>query len=274
MTTSLLSIHIFPVKALGGINLAEALVTPRGLQNDRRFLVVDANDRFLTQRDHPKMATVWVEIANSKSGDEVIFSAPDLESISFPAAPAESPTRTVQIWSSQVPAQSVSSEADQWLSDYLAAAVRLVYMPDSCSRRINPDFARNGEIVSFADGYPLLVVSRASLDDLNVRIVKNGGQPLPMNRFRPNLVIGGCEAYAEDRLSEIAIGEAVFRAAKPCIRCQVSTTDQADGVVRGPEPLQTLATYRDTPNGVMFGMNLIPVKLGTVRVGDPVSWRG
>ena len=274
MTTSLLSIHIFPVKALCGISLSQALVTPRGLQNDRRFLVIDANDRFLTQRDHPKMAAVWVEIATSKSGDEVIFSAPDLESISFPVAPAESPTRTVQIWSSQVDAQSVSSEADQWLSDYLAAAVRLVYMPDSCSRRINPDFARNGEIVSFADGYPLLVVSRASLDDLNVRIVKNGGQPLPMNRFRPNLVIGGCEAYAEDRLSEIAIGEAVFRAAKPSIRCQVTSTDQAEGVVRGPEPLQTLATYRDTPNGVMFGMNLIPVKLGTVRVGDPVSWHG
>ena len=144
-------------------------------------------------------------------------------------------------------------------------------MPDSTERRVNPDFADNGEIVSFADGYPFLLASVASLDDLNARVTANGGEALPMNRFRPNLVISGCDAYAEDRLGEIVIGDAVFRAVKPCVRCQVTTTDQAEGVVRGPEPLQTLATYRNSPNGVMFGMNLIPVKLATVRVGDAVT---
>ena len=150
--------------------------------------------------------------------------------------------------------------------------LRLVYMPDSAERRISPVYAKNNEIVSFADGYPLLIASEASLADLNARIVSNGGQPVPMNRFRPNLVIAGCEAYAEDRLGEIVIGEAVFRAAKPCSRCQVTTTDQASGDVRGPEPLKTLTTYRDSANGVMFGMNLIPVKCGTVRVGDLVTY--
>ncbi|MCY7386847.1 MAG: MOSC domain-containing protein, partial [Burkholderiales bacterium] len=223
--------------------------------------------QFLTQRQCPRMSSVWVEIEN---GEET-FSAPDMDSVSFPAAPRELPTRTVQVWSSHVRAHTVTPEADKWLSDYLAADVRLVYMPDSAERRINPAFAKNNEIVSFADGYPLLMASEASLADLNARIVANGGQPLPMNRFHPNLVITGCEAFAEDRLGEIVIGEAVFRAVKPCVRCQVTTTDQAEGVVRGPEPLQTLATYRDSPNGVMFGMNLIPVAMATVRVGDAVS---
>ena len=267
MTISLSAIHIYPVKALGGISLSQSLVTSRGLQFDRRFLVVDASYHFLTQREYPKMATVWVEIENG----EVIFSAPDVESISFPAAPTELPTRTVKVWSSESAAHPVTPEADSWLSAYLGAEVHLLFMPETATRPVSKNFAKNGEIVSFADGFPFLIASEASLADLNARIVENGGQALPMNRFRPNLVITGCDAFAEDRLGEIVIGNAMFRAVKPCVRCQVTTTDQADGVVRGPEPLQTLATYRDSPNGVMFGMNLIPVKLGPVKVGDRVT---
>ncbi|MEO8384998.1 MAG: MOSC N-terminal beta barrel domain-containing protein [Betaproteobacteria bacterium] len=267
MTISLSAIHIYPVKGLGGISLSQSLVSTRGLQNDRRFLVVDANYLFLTQREYPKMATVWVEIENG----EVFFSAAEMESISFPATPTELPTRTVKVWSSESVAHAVTAEADRWLSEYLGAEVHLLYMPDSAARPVNTEFAKNGEIVSFADGYPFLIGSEASLSELNARIVANGGQALPMNRFRPNFVVTGCEAFAEDRLGEITIGEAVFRAVKPCVRCQVTTTDQAEGVVRGPEPLQTLATYRDSPNGVMFGMNLIPVKLGTVRLGEVVT---
>ena len=270
MTVSLSAIHIYPVKGLGGISLSQSLVRPRGLENDRRFLVVDAKHEFLTQREYPKMATVWVEIENN----EVVFSAPDMESISFSATPTESPAHVVKVWSSESAAHPVTPEADRWLSDYLGAKMHLLYMPDSAARPVNREFAKNGEIVSFADGYPFLIASEASLSDLNARIVSNGGQALPMNRFRPNLVVTGCEAYAEDRLGEITIGEAVFRAVKPCVRCQVTTTDQAEGVVRGPEPLQTLATYRDSPNGVMFGMNLIPVKLGTIRIGDAVKLAG
>ena len=274
MTISLQAIHIYPVKALGGISLTQALVTPRGLQYDRRFMVVDAHHQFLTQRDHPKMATVWVEIDADKNGGEVIFSAPDVESVSFSLLPKELPTRTVKVWSSHVRAHTVSAQADQWLSDYLGVDARLVYMPDSAERRINPAYAKNNEVVSFADGFPLLIVSEASLEDLNARIVKNGGSGVPMNRFRPNLVVSGCDAYAEDRLGDVVIGDALFRAVKPCLRCEVTTTDQAAGVVRGPEPLQTLGTYRDSASGVMFGMNLIPVTLATVRVGDAVIFRG
>ena len=270
MTISLSAINIYPVKALGAIAVTQSLVTLRGLQNDRRFMVVDANDEFLTQRDHPKMAAVWVEIENG----EVIFSGADVVSVSFPATPGQLPTRTVKVWASQVRAHTVMPEVDQWLSEYLGIDARLVYMPDAAERRIDPIYAKGGEIVSFADGFPLLIISEASLADLNARMVDNGGQAIPMNRFRPNLVIAGCKAYAEDQLGEIVVGEAVFRAVKPCTRCQVTTTDQATGLVRGPEPLQTLATYRDSANGVMFGMNLIPVKLGVVRVGNTVTLPG
>ena len=275
MTISLSAINIYPVKALGAIALTQSLVTPRGLQNDRRFMVVDANDEFLTQRDYPKMASVWVEIENG----EVIFSVADIDSVSFPATPGQLPTRPVQVWAHQVWAHQVGAHAvsvavDRWLSEYLGIDARLVYMPDAAERRIDPHYAKNSEIVSFADGYPLLVASEASLIDLNARIVENGGQAIPMNRFRPNLVITGCKAYAEDELGEIVVGDCVFRAVKACTRCQVTTTDQSTGIVRGPEPLQTLGRYRDSANGVMFGMNLIPVTMGTVRVGDTVRLPG
>ena len=268
MTISVTAINIFPVKALGGIPLQNSLLTNRGLQFDRRFLVVDQNDMFLTQRDYPKMATVWVEC----EGGVVTFSAPDVDGVAFAATPQPTTTRTVTVWSSQVAAQAVGTEADQWLSDFLGAVVRLVYMPEASARLIDREYASAGDLVSFADGYPVLMASTASLDDLNARIVAEGGVALPMNRFRPNLVVSGGAAFAEAHLGIVAIGECVFRAVKPCVRCQVTTTDQASGVVMGPEPLQTLGRYRDAGKGPVFGMNLIPVKLGTVRVGDSVTF--
>jgi len=264
----LTAVHVYPVKGLGGISLEKSAVTRRGLQFDRRFLVIDNNDTFVTQREIPKMATVWMEIEDGK----VVFAAPDMEPLVLPAEPPELPSHLVRIWRSHVLAHHVSAEANAWLSEYLGFDARLVYMPDSSERKINPEFAKNNEIVSFADGYPLLVISEASLADLNARMVANGGAALAMNRFRPNLVISGCEAYAEDRFGEIRVGDAIFRGVKHCARCQVTTTDQASGEVRGPEPLQTLGTYRNTPDGTMFGMNLVPVKLATVRVGDEVTW--
>ena len=178
--------------------------------------------------------------------------------------------RNVRVWNSTVAAHTVSAAADEWLSEYLGADVRLVYMPDTSLRHCNPEYASHSDIVSFADGFPLLVTNEASLDDLNARITRNGGTAVPMNRFRSNLVVRGAAAWAEDGWHEIAIGDAVFRAAKPCGRCQITTTDQATGEVRGPEPLQTLATFRETGKGILFGVNLVPVKLGKVQVGDRV----
>ena len=263
MTITLSAIHIYPVKSLGGITLREAHCTQRGAQFDRRFLVVDSNGDFLTQREYPKMATVWVDIED----DSLTLAAPDLDTVIVPLKPQPARAYKVSVWSSVVQAHEVSADANRFLSDYLETDCKLVYMPDSSERRVNAEFACNGEIVSFADGYPYLLISEASLADLNSRMAA----PLPMNRFRPNLVVKGCTPYAEDGWKEIRIGESTFRLVKPCTRCQITTTDQATGEVVGPEPLHTLAKYRNSAEGVMFGQNLLPLKLGRIAMGDVVE---
>jgi uncharacterized protein YcbX len=178
----------------------------------------------------------------------------------------------VSVWRSVVDAIPVSREADRWLSEYLGLACRLVYMPESTKRYSNPDYAHDRKLVGFADGYAYLVTNEASLDDLNDRLGERGAPPVPMNRFRPNIVVSGsAAAFAEDRWQEIAIGNVLLRAAKPCGRCQVTTTDQTTGEVTGPEPLATLTTFRDSQEfGAMFGMNYVTVRGGSVRVGDSV----
>jgi len=267
MTIHLTAIHIYPVKSLGGISVKQCALTVRGLAHDRRFLVVDPNGEFLTQREYSLMATVWVDV----DGDSLTLAAPDLDAVEVPLAPAKQPSRKVRVWNSVVDAHAVSAEADRFLTAYLGTPCQLVYMPDDSVRAINPDYAQPGDMVSFADGYPFLLASEGSLAELNRRIQANGGQPVPMNRFRPNLVISGAPADAEEDWKTIRIGEAVFRLAKPCVRCQITTTDQASGEVRGPEPLATLATYRDTPSGVKFGQNLIATTLANIRVGEEVT---
>ena len=262
MTITLSAIHIYPVKSLGGITLREAQCTRRGLQYDRRFLVVDEKGRFLTQRDFPKMATVWVDIED----DKLTLAAPDLDAVEVALQPSAAPTCKVAVWSSIVAAHEVSADANRFLSDYLGTHCKLVYMPDTSERLVNPEMAKSGEIVSFADGYPFLLIAQESLADLNSRMNK----PLAMNRFRPNLVVKGCLPYAEDTWKQIRIGAASFRVVKPCTRCQITTTDQATGEVLGPEPLQTLAAYRNSPDGVMFGQNLLPLRLGKIAIGDEI----
>jgi len=263
---TLSAIHIYPVKSLGGVALKSSSCTARGLQYDRRFLVVDGDGKFLTQRTLPKMATVWVDMEDGGEG-MLTLAAPDLDSVIVPLQPSAARTFKVAVWSSIVDAHEVSADANRFLSEYLGIACKLVYMPDATERKVDPEFASQGEIVSFADGYPFLLISEESLADLNSRM----DRPIPMNRFRPNLVVKGCAPYAEDEWKEIRIGAASFRIAKPCARCQVTTTDQATGELSGPEPLQTLARYRNSPHGVKFGQNLLPVQLGSIGVGDAVE---
>lgn len=269
MAVTLSALHIYPVKGLKGISLTEARCTDRGLEHDRRWMVVDSQGVFLSQREHPKMATVWTDI-----GDGALsLSAPDISTVDVPLDPRSSPSMRVRIWNSACDAVPVSPYADAWLSDYLGLACRLVYMPEESRRLSNPQFAGNDKLVGFADGYAYLVTGESSLQDLNSRLAAKGHPALPMNRFRPNLVVAGAAAYAEDDWKEIQIGEAVLRGVKPCERCQVTTTDQSTGEVRGPEPLATLSTYRESKKfGTMFGMNLVTVKTGTVRVGDALTF--
>jgi uncharacterized protein YcbX len=265
MPISLTALNVYPVKGLKGIALTEARTTDRGLEHDRRWMVVDSNGLFLSQREHPKMATVWTEVADGI----LTLSAPDVSSVDVPLDAPNSTTMKVQVWDSICDAMPVSAAADAWLSDYLGFACRLVHMPDSSQRFSNPRYAGEERKVGFADGYAYLLIGEASLADLNAKLLAKSHTALPMNRFRPNLVVSGSEPFAEDGWGEIRIGEAVFRGVKPCGRCQVTTTDQATGEVKGPEPLATLASYRESAEfGVMFGMNLVTVKPGVIRVGD------
>ena len=268
MPITVTSLHVYPVKGLKGIDLQASRATARGLEHDRRFMVVDHEGVFLTQRSHPRMATIWTDLA----GDELELSAPDVGEVRVPLLPTAPATLRVQVWRSIVDAAPVSEDADRFLSAYLGLPARLVYMPDTTRRLSNPDYAGAEKLVGFADGYAYLVTNTASLADLNARLAQRNQPPVPMNRFRPNLVISGADAYAEDRFGEIRVGSAVLRGAKPCGRCQVTTTDQSTGEVTGPEPLATLALYRDSREfGQMFGMNLVSVQAGPVRVGDTVE---
>jgi uncharacterized protein len=263
-------INIFPVKSLRGISVQASKVTSRGLQFDRRFMLVDEHHEFLTQRERPQMAT----IATAIDGERLTLTSAFGDTVQVPLTPPPAPTRTVKVWSSHVHAHTVAPEADLFLSEHLGEDVRLVYMPDSAERRVNPAYAKNGEIVSFADGYPVLIASMASLEDLNARIAKEhgAGQPtITMDRFRANIVVTGCGPFGEDGFGDFAAGSAAFRAVKPCTRCQVTTTDQRSGEVLGPEPLRTLTTFRDSPNGVRFGMNLLVSAAGEIRVGDTLK---
>jgi uncharacterized protein YcbX len=268
MPVTLTSLHVYPVKGLKGIDLETARCTDRGLEHDRRWMVVDAQGAFLTQREHPKMATVWTDITS----DALVLSAPDAASVEVPLDSPDKPTMRVQVWNSTCDAVPASAAADRFLSDYLGLACRLVYMPESSKRYSNSRYGGEGARVGFADGYAYLLAAQASLADLNARLEARSHPAVPMNRFRPNFVVAGSLPYAEDGWQEIRIGGAVLRGAKPCGRCQVTTTDQSSGEVTGPEPLATLSTYRESGEfGVMFGMNLVTVKTGPVRVGDALE---
>jgi uncharacterized protein YcbX len=270
MSLTVSELNIYPVKGLKGIALDEARATARGLENDRRWMVVDAQGSFLTQRHVPKMATVWTELFD----DALALSAPDMDVLEVPLEARDGEPMRAIVWRSTCDAIAVSPAADAWLSEYLGVPCRLVHMPESTRRYSNPDYAGRGKLVGFADGYACLATSHSSLAELNERLAVQGHRALPMNRFRPNIVVAGAPAWAEDAWREIGIGGAAFRAAKPCGRCQVTTTDQATGEVRGPEPLATLATYREHAEfGIMFGMNWVVDVPGALRVGDAVTVR-
>lgn len=260
----LAQINIYPIKSLKGIGLKEAKVEPRGLQYDRRWMITDREAKFLTQREFPKMATIRISI-----GDRGLeLSAPDSAGLTVDFAPKNGLAQTVTIWKDSPQALVYEDEVNDWFSRVLETPCQLVYMPDEFTRGVDPDFAVADDIVSFADGYPFLVIGEGSLNDLNGKL----GEPLPMNRFRPNLVISGSEAFAEHGWRKFSVGENIFYGVKPCKRCVITTIDQDEGVFTGKEPLQTLATYRGVPGGVIFGENLLSANPGgIIRVGDEVT---
>jgi uncharacterized protein YcbX len=300
---------LYPVKGLGGMELREHPVEARGLAGDRRFMLVDATGTFISQRTHPAMAPVRTGfVAGGGSPTRLRLTHPDRPPLEVEAVPgshdAEGRPRArlpVTVWGDALEAVAPSAEADAWFSELLETPVRLVWQPDDAHRPTDPAYAPGGE-VSLADGYPLLVVTEGSLEALNARLET----PLPMDRFRPNVVVAGAEPYAEDRWRRVRLGPLAMAGVKRCARCSVTTVDQATGV-RGQEPLRTLATYRrgggaggegsagagvgggegaaasaassdgaaaassaTTDGKVYFGQNLVPLEVGVLRVGDPV----
>ena len=256
------SLAIHPIKAARGIAVTEARVERRGLQHDRRWMVVDGEGRFVTQRTHARMALVRVTI----DADTLRIDAPQMRELRVPLAPTEGAHRSVVVWKSTCDALSAGDEAATWFGEYLGAPSDLVFMPDSTERAVNPDFARADDVASFADAYPILIATEESLRDLNARME----HALPMNRFRPNVVVAGAPAWDEDTWTRVAIGAIPLRVPKPCDRCVVTTVDQ-ETAAKGVEPLRTLATFRAREGKVYFGQNAIPDRDGIVRVGDVVT---
>lgn len=254
-------ITIYPVKSCAGIDLDQVSLDRFGPSGDRRWLVVDESGRFISQREQARMALVKVE--RLREGIRMALGDTSTE-VAVPADNARE--MRVTVWRDCVRALLTDDSAAQWLSTQLGLPCRLVYMPDSCQRLVDGLYAREGETVSFADGFPLLLISQSSLDDLNSRLDK----PVPMNRFRPNLVVSGCAPFAEDGWRRIRIGGVEFEVAKPCSRCVIPSIDQATAE-RDGQINRVLASYRRVNGQVMFGQNLLYQGAGRLAVGDAVS---
>jgi len=263
-------INIYPIKSLGGISLDESLIESEGLQYDRRWMLVDPQGKFFTQREFPRMAVLKVSLG----ADGLRVSNKD-ETLYLPFNQSGTGEEIeVEVWNSKFTAQTSEHSINEWFSDALQTNCRLVRMNQNSNRLINPVYAvrKFQDTVSFADGYPVLLIGQSSLDDLNSRL----DDPIPMNRFRPNLVVKDSGAFAEDNWKKIKIGETVFHIVKPCERCVMTTIDQSSGISAGKEPLKTLATYRlvkkDGESKIMFGQNLIAdASDQKIKVGDLVE---
>lgn len=256
-------LYIYPIKSCRGHMVDRALVTTRGLQDDRLLMIVDGGGHFLTQREYPRMALIEPTL-----GDELLtLRAPGMATLDLPIR-TSGPHSDAVIWNDRCQTIDQGETVAEWLRDYLGTAARLVRLLDTFHRLVDSRYARTAaDETNFADGYPFLLISQASLDDLNQRLVT----ALPMNRFRPNIVVAGCEPFAEDGWRQLEIGTATFYPVKPCARCPIPTVDQATGTI-GKEPLTTLAKFRRTTDGkVIFGQNLLSSGSGVINVGDQVT---
>jgi uncharacterized protein len=262
------SLHLYPLKSTAGHSVEMLDILPRGPRHDRRWLVVDGDGRFVTARQLSQMVLIRAEAV----GDGLRLSAPGLPALDVAVPPVDAMRMQVSIWKDTVHAALTDAAADAWLSAFLQRPVRLVHMDDRARRAVDPEYAQPGDEVSFADGYPLLVISQAALDGLNARLATAGRAPVAMAQFRPNLVVDDALAHDEDGWEQVRIGAVRFDAVKVCTRCVFTTIDPRSGARREDgEPLNVLKDYRRTPTGITFGMNLIPRSAGTLRVGDAVT---
>lgn len=257
-------INIYPIKSCRGISLTSANIEDRGLQYDRRWMLVDENNTFITQRLNRNLALINIEIDNN----HLIVSRrnSNVEAIRIPVNNNGEAGEPVTVWDDTVNAHVYKNHFSEWFCDALNTNCKLVFMPDTIKRFVEKPYAENNEIVSFADGYPFLIIGQESLNFLNDKLEEK----LPMNRFRPNFVFTGGSAHDEDNWKTFKIGENIFHAVKPCARCVITTIDQ-ETTLQGKEPLKTLSQYRQINGKVNFGQNLLHEKRGIVSVGDRIE---
>ena len=260
------ALYRYPLKSAIAEPLQASALDSLGLAGDRRWMLVDeASGRFLTQRAEAHMS----QLGAAQQGDGGLqLSGPGLAPLFVPTPGADAPLRGVTIWRDTLRVPDAGDEAAHWVSSFIGKPTRLVQVPVERARTTQSGFGLDTDKVGFADGFPLLLIGQASLDDLSARV----GRELEMLRFRPNLVVSGSEAFAEDGWKRIRIGEVEFRVVKPCARCILTTLDPQTGVrSEDREPLTTLKTYRQVDGDILFGQNLVNEGVGRLEVGMPVT---
>lgn len=255
---TLSQLMIYPVKSCAGINLQSADTSPFGLQYDRRWMLVDANGVMLTQRQHPRMCLIQPMLDNC----QLTLDAPGMDQLHVTQGTVEI---AVSVWEDQCDAVDCGDQAAEWLSEFMGLPTRLVYFAEDEIRQVDLNYAQPGDITAFSDGFPYLLISQASLDALNSRLQV----PVEMRRFRPNLVIEGCEAFAEDHWQSLVIGDVTFRRVKPCSRCVIPSIDPTTAE-KNPEVVKALASFRRIDKRVLFGQNLTASGQGRLHTGMAV----
>jgi uncharacterized protein YcbX len=265
---TLSALYTYPIKSCGRLSHSEIALDARGPVWDRRWMVTDGDGKVITQRELPALALVQPRFENGN----LAITAPNMPEMCIPLQREAGEIWRVEVWDDICAAWDEGEELADWFSDYLNVDARLVRMADDFVRPVDPDYAPPNTPVGFADGYPILIVSEASLEELNRHIVERGKTPVPMSRFRPNVVVSGAAAFAEDSWSAVQIGDVILDVVKPCARCVLTTVDQLTGTVPDTaEPLGTLNTFRKQNNKVMFAQNAIHRAPGTLKVGDLIK---
>lgn len=270
-------LFIYPIKSLKGISLDQAQIGPRGFKHDRRWMLIEANGQFITQRAYPVLSLLAISLSSSHM--TVRSLKDDVSPIQIPLNPTDySIPFDVTVWGSTCSAVEGFKKADQWFSQLLKIDCKLVYMPDDSERSVDPRYGNDGDIVSFADGYPYLIIGQAALDQINQHLE----EPVKMDRFRPNIVFSNDDPFVEDSWDEFLIGQHKFRAVKPCARCTMLNVNQQNAQT-GKEPLKTLSTFRKKNNKIYVGQNLLwkggitaSKQSTTLRLGDELkvlSWK-
>ncbi len=256
-------ILVYPVKSLGWLEPPKWVVRKRGFELDRRWMLADANGNFVSQRRFPQLALLKVKKGENKL---LVRDSISNDSIEIPFEPETNRIFNVKIFNDETSGIIVSKELSNWFTEFLKEKVELIFMPENFIRKVNPKYGSKSDVVSFADGFPYLLINSASVAELNGRL-KN---KIPPERFRPNLIIEGKTPFEEDKWKKIKIGEIIFKVVKPCSRCTVITVNQDTGETDA-EPLKALSSFRKINNKVMFGQNLIAENEGTLKTGDKVE---